>query len=204
MSIPEAPFDGEAHARKEGAWVLAYGKTALNQFVELVKSYMDGCKKYYEDTKALVANLVEDVDPEETEPQCRLNGEWVPAGGGSALRSRLIYVDSPSFDLMPEDNVVVLLANTNNPGAPVELILPNPEDNFVLTIIIPHSWRVDSKMKLLGAVTVKSPAHPVHNATGVGDAAQFILRGEYRGYFIDGEWYFTEAMEPAAGPEMPS
>ena len=204
MSIPEAPFDGEAHARKEGAWVLAYGKTALNQFVELVKSYMDGCKKYYEDTKALVANLVEDVDPEETEPQCRLNGEWVPAGGGSALRSRIIYVDAPSFDLMPEDNVIVLLANTNNPGAPVELILPNPEDNLVLTIIIPHSWRVDSKMKLMAAVTIKSPAHPVHNATGVGDAAQFILRGEYRGNLNDGEWYFTDALEPAAAPEMPS
>ena len=34
MSIPEAPFDGEAHARKEGAWVVAYGKTALGTAAE--------------------------------------------------------------------------------------------------------------------------------------------------------------------------
>lgn len=51
MSIPEAPFDGEAHARKEGAWVLAYGRTALDSFVELCRSFFDGCRYYHDETK---------------------------------------------------------------------------------------------------------------------------------------------------------
>lgn len=69
MSIPEAPFDGEAHARKEGAWVVAYGKTALNAFVELCRSFFDGCKHYHDETKklydatvALLATYVKDAN----------------------------------------------------------------------------------------------------------------------------------------------
>lgn len=205
MSIPEAPFDGEAHARKEKAWVVAYAKSALNEFVDLVRSYMSGCKKYYEDTLALVANVIEDVPEDEDMPQCRLNGEWVPAeSSGGGERYRTILVEEEFISLMPEDTVVLLLANPTDPGASAVLMLPNAESNMVLTIIIPHQWRVDPKKMLVAKVTVKSPVHPIHHATGISDEAQFLLRGEYRGYFIDGEWYFTEAMEPAGGPEMPS
>lgn len=209
MSIPEAPFDGEAHARKEGAWVAAYAKTTLNEFVDLVRSYMAGCKKYYEDTLALIATAVEDVDPDETEPQCRLNGEWVPApaggGGGEALNYRVINTYTGNVEyLSVNDDIVLVLPEPDYPNQGALLMLPEPTENMSLTIILPSTWGVSSKMTLFADIRVKSRTNTVYTGNGSGDTGRFLVRGEFRGYFIDGSWYFVDTLNPEDEPEQPS
>ena len=127
MSIPEAPFDGEAHARKEGAWVLAYGRTALDSFVELCRSFFSGCEYYYNEVKRMYDEImgrgfVEDVP--DNKQYVRTKGGWLPAtipstGGGSGEKLLVYYPagvpsnppDDPGYNLFDPVNNIYTLVN---------------------------------------------------------------------------------------------
>lgn len=217
MSIPEAPFDGEAHARKEGQWVESYDKTTLNAFVELVRSFYAGCKHYYDEIVKIVADLVREA-PADDVPYVRQNKNWVNledfldsgGGGGDVVDLEIINStgDAP-VELIPAKHYFV----TPYPNAgwdiyTLKLILP-PTSLRETKITVSPRWGID---RFTGMIESTIELHPssessyLYTGDGQYDVAILPMMGTYHLVAMDGVWYIADATGPSSsgGTEQPS
>ena len=216
MSIPEAPFDGEAHARKEGEWVVAYGKTTLNAFVELVRSFYNGCKHYYDEIAALLANMVTEA-PEDDVPYVRQNKQWVDlddflGGSGGPPDLEIVNHDGNGIlDLIPAKHTYITPrpGYTNADRYGLKLRLP-PLSLRVAIISVGDRWWTDPFTGQLGSKIELLPPNGEGDAsyifTGQGQTPVAILpmRATYHMVAIDNAWHITDAVAPPEEPDLPS
>ena len=212
MSIPEAPFDGEAHARKEGAWVLAYGRTALDSFVELCRSFFDGCRYYHDETKklydatvALLSSYVKDVDADNV-LYGRKNKKWVAVpttGGGGGAAPRVGVIEAMEWTTLSTDADVVLFVPPDGDDtgySNVTLELPSPSSTCAINLIVGPTWNHASNGKLLVEIRLRtstdenSSDHQIVYSGGNGQEVLLAFKMEYLMVFHEGKWYVTDAM----------
>lgn len=210
MSIPEAPFDGEAHARKEGAWVLAYGKTALDAFVELCRSFFDGCRHYHNETKKLYDATVELLSTYVKEANAdgviygRQNKKWVPvpAGGGGGA-PRVSVVEAMEWTQLTTDADIVLFIppggdDTGFNNVTVEL--PNPTATCAINLLVGPTWnhgpdgKLGVEIRLRTSTDEAAIEHQIHYSGGNGQEVQLGFKLDYMLVFHEGKWYVTDAL----------
>lgn len=210
MSIPEAPFDGEAHARKEGAWVLAYGKTTLDAFVELCRSFFDGCKHYHDETKklydatvALLANYVKEANADSV-IYGRKNKAWVaiPTGGGGGGAPRVSVIEAMEWTTLTTNTDVVLFIppggdDTGYSNVTVEL--PSPTSSCAIHLMVGPTWNHESNGKLMVEIRLRTSTeenaadHQIVYSGGNGQEVQLLFKMDYLMVFHEGKWYVTDA-----------
>ena len=206
MSIPEAPFDVEAHARKEGSWVQSYSKSMLNEFVELVRSYFAGCKHYYDETVKLVAGLVAEA-PADDVPYVRKNKNWVSIdsvlGGGDSVEDlRVIQADKGAVELLPAKHYFVTPVTVYGPHTSfLELILP-PTSIRETKITVSPTWEsdLDSGMVTAGIILLPptmdggNPNDFIYTGEGQGNVAILPMKGTYHLVAVDDVWFVADAV----------
>lgn len=219
MSVPEAPFDGEEHARKEGAWVVSYSKLALNSFVELVRSYYTGCKHYYDEIGKLLAGMISDTEVDDI-PYVRENKSWVPledyldgGGGNEPVDLEIVNHDgSLVLDLIPAKHTYIIprAGYSNQDRYGLQLRLP-PLSLRVAVISVGDRWWTDpltgqlgSKIELLPPPPADGVAQYIFTGQGQTPVAILPMRGTYHMVAIDSAWHITDAAAPPEDPEQPS
>lgn len=212
MSIPEAPFDGEAHARKEGAWVVAYGKTALDAFVELCRSFFDGCKYYHDETKklydatvALLATYVKDANADGV-LYGRKNKAWVAVptgGGGGGGAPRVSVIEAMEWTTLTTDADVVMFippGGDDTGFSHVTIELPLPTASCAINLLVGPTWNHESNGKLYVEIRLRistdenAADHQIVYSGGNGPEVVLGFKMDYMMVFHEGKWYITDAL----------
>jgi hypothetical protein len=211
MSIPEAPFDGEAHARKEGAWIQAYGKTALDAFVGLCRSFFDGCRHYHDETKklydatvALLATYVKEASVD-GKIYGRKNKGWVaiPTGGGGGGAPRVSVIEAMEWTTLTTDADVVMFippGGDDTGYSHVTVELPSPTADCAINLLVGPTWTHDPTGLLLVEIRLRistdenSADHRIVYSGGNGSEVVLGFKMDYMMVFHEGKWYITDAM----------
>lgn len=194
MSIPEAPFDGEAHARKEGAWVLAYGRTALDSFVELCRSFFSGCEYYYNEVKRMYDEImgrgfVEDVPDDKL--YARRRDSW-EAIGNIGTKVRRVVDDTPT-QITDETHVLLYYQATGNGN--IRIVLPAPTANKVINFVVTFAPSIADDTVLAQSIGISvNGGSNIVAADGTSTMVYLRTPITYIAAVVDGSWHMPDAV----------
>lgn len=213
LNMPEPPDDGEAHARRSGTWIQAYGKAALDAFVEQVRVYYDGCKHYYEETAKLVANLVNEA-PDDDAGYVRQNKVWVDiedflsGSGGAIPELEIINTESPNpLEMVPAIHTYITPKAGYIPGQDrytVRLQLPSTALRTTIVsvgplwTISPDTGQITSTIELYPPLN-DNDAKRVVTSDGNANYAILPMRGTYHLVAVDNVWHVIGSIAPSIG-----